>query len=79
MSEATATPGRPSNSLHFVVGEMSGKLDQVLSTLLTDRTRVDHIEGRLTRVERWQWRVVGGGTILVFLISVAEALYVNHK
>lgn len=64
--------GRPSNTLHFLVGEMSGKLDQVLSTLLTDRARVDSLEGRVTTVERWQWKVIGGGSIIVLLLGTAE-------
>lgn len=72
MSEAS--PGRPSNSLHFIVGEMSGKLDQVLATLLIDREEVKDMQGRLTKVERWQMRMIGGGSVIVFLITAVEGL-----
>jgi hypothetical protein len=65
--------GRPSNSLHFVVGEMSGKLDQVLSAILLDRRRVEEIDARLGRVERWQWRVIGGVSVVVFIGGIVEA------
>ena len=67
------TVGRPSNSLHFIVGEMSGKLDQVLAAILMDRQRVDSLEGRVEVLERWRWRILGGGSVLVFLIGSVEA------
>jgi hypothetical protein len=65
--------GRPSNSLHFVVGEMSGKLDQVLQTLLNDRARVDTLEGRVGKLEVWRWKIVGGGSLIMVLLGSVEA------
>lgn len=72
-----AAPGRPSNSLHFIVGEMSGKLDQVLTALLDDRERVrkgfaEH-DRRLTVLEGWRWKLVGGGSLIVLVLGSTEA------
>lgn len=68
-----ATAGRPSNSLHFKVGEMSGKLDQIILTLLPQLT--DH-DARITSLEtkiNWIW---GGGGVIVFLITSWEVIRV---
>jgi hypothetical protein len=72
-----ASAGRPSNSLHFAVGEISGKLDQLLVTLLPQLT--DH-ETRISTVEVRQARMLGGGAVIVFIITALEAVpYVwNH-
>ena len=70
--------GRPSNSLHYSVGEISGKLDQLLINLLprlTDLEQADQVlEGRMAGVEKWQARLIGGGTVLVSLFTGFEVL-----
>lgn len=63
--------GRPSNSLHFIVGEMSGKLDQVLLML----ARVDKLEDRVGSLERLKWKVVGGVSLIVFTSGIAEVWF----
>jgi hypothetical protein len=75
-SVATYPAGRPSSSLHFVVGEMSGKLDQIMASLLPQlqalrEADTDH-DNRIGALEVWQARLIGGGTLLVFLITSWE-------
>lgn len=68
-----ATAGRPSNSLHFKVGEMSGKLDQILITLLPQLTDHDTRIGALEAKFNW---FAGGGAVVVFLITSWEVVKV---
>lgn len=67
-----ASPGRPSSSLHFVVGEMSGKIDQIMASILPQLQELKAndlaIEARLTVLERFQWIVLG-------VISAGGALW----
>jgi hypothetical protein len=84
MSQQALSVGRPSNSLHFIVGEMSGKLDQVLMALLDDRKasagKFEAVDRRLEVLERWRWRIVGGGSVVVFLLGSVEVFrYVAGK
>lgn len=83
-SSAPLQVGRPSNSLHFIVGEMSGKLDQVLMAILDDRKqtnkRFQDVDTRLEVLERWRYRIVGGGSVIIFLLGSVEAVrYVAGK
>lgn len=78
-----SSPGRPSTSLHYAVGEISGKLDQVIASLLPQlqalRDADVDLEGRVSSLERGQWLVTGGGLIIVFIVSAWEIIrvYVN--
>lgn len=63
--------GRPSNSLVFTVGEMSGKLDHLIATLTPQL--LDH-DTRLSSVESFQWKIVGAGSILVFILGSWELI-----
>ena len=81
MSTLTEHPrGRPSSSLHFVVGEMNGKLDQLMASLLPQlqslREADASLDGRVKSLERGQWVVVGGGSIIVFLVGAWEVIRV---
>lgn len=81
MTTITEHPrGRPSSSLHFVVGEMNGKLDQLMASLLPQlqslREADASLDGRVKSLERGQWLVVGGGSIIVFLIGAWEVVRV---
>lgn len=84
MNALTEHPrGRPSSSLHFVVGEMNGKLDQLMASLLPQlqslREADASLEARVIALERGKWLVVGGGSIVVFLIGAWEIVrYVIH-
>lgn len=76
----SSPPGRPSASLHFVVGEMNGKLDQLMASLLPQLQALreadkDH-EDRIGKLEVWQARIIGGGGMVVFLISAWEVIRV---
>lgn len=66
-----ASAGRPSASLHFAVGEMSGKLDQLLLTLLP---QLQALDTRVSSLETWQGRMLGGGAVIVFIITALEAV-----
>lgn len=76
MSQDLASPGRPSSSLHFVVGEMNGKLDQLLVTILPQlqqlRRTDEGLDSRLYAVELKMSRFVGGGMVIIFLIGAWE-------
>lgn len=69
MPHPSITPGRPSNTLHFVVGEMSGKLDQIMATLLPQLTELDT---RVKVVELKQALTAGGVGVIVFIITTWE-------
>lgn len=73
-----APAGRPSSSLHFVVGEMSGKLDQILLSLnprleALERSDTNH-DQRITALEVWQGRALGGGGVILFLVTSWEVI-----
>lgn len=76
----SSPPGRPSSSLHFVVGEMNGKLDQLMASLLPQlqalREADKSQDERIGRLEVWQARIIGGGGVVVFLISAWEVIRV---
>lgn len=79
-----ASPGRPSASLHFAVGEMSGKLDQLLASLLPQLDALKasdaQLDARVGSLEVWQARMLGGGAVIVFIITALEAVpYVLAK
>ena len=65
--------GRPSTSLHFAVGEINGKLDQLLSTLLPQITDLD---GRVAVVESKVAWATGAGAVIIFLITAWEVIRV---
>ena len=77
-------PGRPSSSLHYAVGELSGKLDGILSALEprikaleSADTALDH---RVTDLEVWRGRALGGGGVILFLVTSWELVrYVYHR
>lgn len=64
-----ASPGRPSSSLHFIVGEMNGKLDTML---LEVRPALSSLNQRVVRLERWQWGLAGAGGLVGVLVSAWE-------
>jgi hypothetical protein len=83
MSSLTASPGRPPNSLHFVVGEINGKLDQLILTLtpkLQELAAADEaLDTRVTQLEIWQGRMLGAGSLVVFIVTAWEVIrYVIH-
>jgi hypothetical protein len=72
------SPGRPSSSLHYAVGEINGKLDQLIASLLPQfqaLTLADqNLDHRVSTLERGQWLVTGGGVLIVFLFSAYEVV-----
>jgi hypothetical protein len=71
-----APVGRPSSSLHFAVGEISGKLDQLLVTFLPEITQLkqadDALDNRVSIVELKLSRFAGGGMVILFFIGAWE-------
>lgn len=76
LASSTSSPGRPSSSLHFVVGEMNGKLDQLLVTILPQLNQLrltdEGLDNRLYSVEIKLSRYAGGGMVIIFLIGAWE-------
>lgn len=76
----TASPslGRPSNSLHYAVGEISGKLDQVIASLLPQLVELkaghEALEVRVSQNEKVLARFMGGGAVVIFLITAFEVI-----
>lgn len=62
--------GRPSNSLHFIVGEMNGKLDVLLGL----RGDIDALDTRVSALEVWRGRALGVGSVIVILLGAAEVI-----
>lgn len=87
----TASRGRPSTSLHFAVGQIDGKLDQLIASLLPQlqalaqadqdiHLRVDGVDIRVDEIERWQARIMGGVGVVVFLVGAWEVVrYVSIR
>lgn len=80
MKTPQASAGRPSSSLHFVVGEINGKMDQLIASLLPQlitinanhealEVRVDNLEGSIQYVK-------GGAALLVFIVTAWEIIRV---
>lgn len=79
----TPALGRPSNSLHFVVGEINGKMDQLLASILPQLQSIkqDHssLEARVVVLEAGRWQLIGAGSVVVFIITAWEVIrYVVH-
>ena len=62
-------PGRPSTSLHYAVGEISGKLDQVISSLIPLRGEVEGIDGRVAELEVWRGYINGSLAVISLIIT----------
>ena len=73
-----STQGRPPATLHFAVGEINGKLDQLIASLLPQfqslHSADEALHHRVTSLERGQWLVMGGGTLFVFIVSAYEVI-----
>lgn len=70
--QAAGNPGRPSSSLHFQMGEMKGALDIILQNVIGNKTELAGHDTRITRLEVWQGRLLGGGSVIVFLFGGLE-------
>lgn len=74
----THPSGRPTNSLHYAVGEVSGKLDQIMALLLPRLSTIEAnhaaLEVRVGSNERTLARGIGGGAVVVFLITAYEVI-----
>jgi hypothetical protein len=79
MSSASAS-GRPSASLHYAVGEINGKLDQLMVAILPQLqalTQADDAMGmRLDVLENKLSWLYGAGAVVVFLIGAWEVVRV---
>lgn len=71
MTQSAPQAGRPSNSLHYAVGELSGKVDAIRLDLMP---RLTDVEQRVTTLEQWQWRSIGGGGVILFLVGSWEVI-----
>jgi hypothetical protein len=69
MTDNRTPQGRPSSSLHQAVGEVSGKLDVIMLTVMP---QVRELDTRVTALESWQWRILGGGAVIGFIFTTYE-------
>lgn len=77
MVEHRPQVGRPSSSLHFMVGEISGKLDAIIADVVPGQRA---LEARLGGVERRVWYVTGASGVVMFVLSSWEIIrYVAHR
>lgn len=61
--------GRQPNALYFKVGEMDGKLDQLLALVIP---QLKDFDARISNLEIWQGRLLGGFAVIVFLVGGVE-------
>lgn len=66
-----AQRGRPPSNLTLLVGQIDGKLDRVIETLIP---QVGQHETRIASLERWRAYTTGGGAAILGIISLVEAL-----
>ena len=78
LDTSTSASGRPSNSLHYAVGEISGKLDQVIAQLVPQLASIETNHGvlslRVDTLEKWQSRIMGAGGIIIIVLSSVEVI-----
>lgn len=79
-----ATAGRPSASLHYAVGELSGKLDMILASvnprILALEDTAKGMDQRVTTLEQFRWQAIGGGGVILFIVGSWELVrYVIHR
>ena len=79
----TLPRGRQPNGLYFTVGEINGKLDQMIASILPQFTLLretdEGFEVRIGELEKWQARILGGGSVILFIITSFEVIrYVLH-
>jgi hypothetical protein len=73
--------GRPSASLHYVVGKIDGKLDQMLLMAQGQGEVIGKLGGRVAKLESWQSKLIGSGSAFAFLVTATEVFHViaTHK
>ncbi len=74
----TTQVGRPTNSLVFLVGEMNGKLDNLIFAMPALNRRVDDVENEVSKIKVLLARGMGGGGVILFLITSWELLRYVH-
>ncbi len=74
MSEA----GRPGSSLHFAVGEINGKMDQLIASILPQLATLAATDAdltkRVTALEVWQGRLGGAFALCIFVVGSWEVV-----
>ena len=81
-THSLAPPGRPSNSLHYAVGEISGKLDQVIAHLLPRFHSIEEVQAshheRLVGLETFRTTWLARSSLLagvfVFITVVVQGV-----
>lgn len=69
---ADSISGRPSSSLHQAVGELSGKMDTLLTII---HPQIQQLDKRVTVLESFRWQAIGGSVVVGFLLSVYEVYH----
>lgn len=74
----STTVGRPSASLHFAVGELKGSVEAIRLELMPRLRDLesghDKHDQRITDLEIWRGRAIGGGGVILFLVTSWEVV-----
>jgi len=78
MNDLEPTIGRPPNSLHYAIGEMSGKLDQLVANLNPRLVRLEdcqvELDGKIDALHAWKSKATGATAVIVFIITSLEVI-----
>lgn len=70
-TQARVTRGRPPATLTLLVGQIDGKLDQIIASLVP---QVNDQEDRIRDLEVWRGYSKGGMAALLSLVAIMEAM-----
>ena len=69
MTDKCQTPANcPFDAVQW--GKMIEKLDNIHAAVLATKLKVEAQNGRIGKLEKWQWKMAGGLGLLVFLIPI---------
>lgn len=57
------------NSLYLLLGEMSADIKNILKKGLEQDARLEHHSSRIQNLEKFQWKVLGGATVISVAIG----------
>lgn len=68
------TPGLSNDARLAVIEEIVGRMEQRLFGN-GQEGEISKIKGRLTELEKWKWKLVGAGALLVILAQLVAKLW----
>jgi len=58
-------------ALYLLIGEMKAGINHILAAVTQHRKDIEHLEDRLTKVERFNWKVLGIASVLLPTLSIS--------